>query len=185
MINYMALKLKISDYSTLMFDLPKDITSDINKLIDEKLDKNDLISNDKLPDYAQAENGIIRDSHITVLFGIRDKTSINAKPLVENYGPISVTLGKTNYFENDFLDYDVVYLEVLSSDLRKLRKVLVDNLDHADSGFSFVPHISMIYVRKGEGKKYKGLNDFEGKKIEFNKIKFSSFNGKDNTLIDL
>lgn len=181
----MALKLKISNYSTLMFDLPNDITSEINKIIDEKLDKSDLISKDELPDYAQENDGIIRDSHITVLFGIRDETPINAKPLVENYGPVSVILGKTNYFESDFLKYDVVYLEVLSSDIRKLRKVLVDNLEYADSGFSFIPHVSMIYVRKGEGKKYKGLNDFEGKKIEFNKIKFSSFNGKDNILIDL
>lgn len=175
-------KIKIEDYSNIILDIPNNIKNNIKEFIDDNINKDDLANKNDIPDYAN--DGLIYNSHISILLGIKTNNPNDIKEYINNNGNINVILGKTNYFNNRFVDYDVVYLEVLSRDIRALRNKLTKSIDYADISFSFMPHMSLAYVKKGKGKDYKGLDNFEGTKIEFDSVLFTTPEGN-KTIINL
>jgi len=120
--------------------------------------------------YDEPGFGLEDKCHVTVFFGIKPDESepsdvktkikecdcdIDKEYLLEN---ISI-------FENDD-DYDVVKFDIKKckekdddelmdcTDLRKLNKLIKDTFPNKQDFPDYKPHVTIGYVRKGEGKKY-------------------------------
>jgi hypothetical protein len=112
--------------------------------------------------------------HITVLYGLTEHTPEKASNVVRSAlppgQPITVTLGKTSLFENE--KYDVLKVDVESPSLRRLNRAL-RRLPHENDYPDYKPHMTIAYLKKGEGKKYAGDNRFEGRQLSFDSVTFS------------
>ncbi len=177
------MKIKISNYASTQFDLPNEIKTEIDIYFKELIDKKDIANPVDLPDYAK--NGIVTDkSHITVLYGIKDGMEERVKEITESKKKISVIFGKTKVFETSYLNYDVLYLDILSLGIRRLRKAFEKEISYANSPFSFTPHCTIVYLKKGLGKKYEKDARFEGIRINLNELTYSPSEGE-NTFYQL
>lgn len=103
-------------------------------------------------------------------------TPQDVQRLVAGFGPVHVTLGKTNWFP-DSGHGDVVYVEVDSSELLKLNRLL-SSLDHVDTHDQFRPHVTLAYVRAGTGRRFSGDSYFEGLGFTVDSLTFSNRQGQ-------
>jgi 2'-5' RNA ligase len=108
--------------------------------------------------YGTQESGFgLEDKpHVTLLFGFHDDEPDIAERL-ENSLPIKGSIkGKIvgiSIFETP--DYDVVKFDVESPALFKLNKWCKDNFEYTSAHKDYHPHVTIAYVKKGMGKKYK------------------------------
>jgi 2'-5' RNA ligase len=65
-------------------------------------------------------------------------------------------------FEND--EYDVLKFNVISNDLAKLNKLMKGNFEYTSNYPNYIPHLTIAYLKKGEGKKY--IKNMETLEIE-------------------
>lgn len=112
------------------------------------------------------------DTHITVLYG-PNADPANIAKAVSDIGPVKAMLGKVSIFSNPETPYDVVKVDVVSPKLRDLHEKLKAKFGTASTFPNFEPHITIAYVKKGEGEKYVGAADFTGKIIELNELDHS------------
>lgn len=157
------------EYSCLMVSLRGDAASALQKMANA------------IPSKDLAADGIETEPHITCRFGLHFQTpSAKLKAALKDFGPITLTLGKTSLFEND--DADVLKVDVDSPDLHRLYqligRVVPTHTTHPD----YRPHATIGYLRKGKGKKYAGDKALVGQKLTFDSVLFS---GKKGTRISL
>lgn len=116
------------------------------------------------------------DPHITALYGITSESpSKTAKALKEN-GPIRATLGKLSLFKNE--KYDVLKAEVQSPDLHSVNGKLRKSVDFESDYPDHHPHMTVAYLKPGEGAKYVGKTPFKGREFTFNELEFRAKDGK-------
>ncbi len=131
------------------------------------------------------EKGVEDELHITVKYGLHTTDAAEVAAVVKLFGPVNVKLGKTSVFSADDKDYDVVKVEVISDDLRRLNKEICDSsLKYTDTHPTYRPHLTLAYVKKGAGKKYAGMTDVDGMQMVFDDLVFSD-KGKEKTKISL
>ena len=152
------------NYSWCYIELPKHISK---KILDfgKQIDKEDLYEE-------EAENGLEKDCHITLKYGLLTEKVKDIKDIVRKEKGGRVYVSKSSIFETD--NYDVVKMSVESDDLQRLHSK-INNLPHEESYPEYIPHCTIAYVKKGCGKKYDG-------KFELNKgFRFSEifFGNKD------
>lgn len=138
-----------------------------------------------IPDEVLADNGRETDVHVTIKYGIDPSVDIaSMKDAIENSdsakemaqrGGGTMTLGATAIFEAD--EYDVVYVGVDSEDLVLLNKSISEAVPVTDTHPEYVPHITIAYVKKGEGQKYVGDETLKGTIVTFDAIQFSDTEG--------
>jgi len=116
------------------------------------------------------------DTHITVIYGVCDNSVESVKDIAKNYKSIKVKLGKVTYFKSS-PDFDVVKIEIISEDLRKIHEDIKRRLDVKESFNKYQPHCTIAYVKKGEAAQFGGDTFVEGTEIICNKIVF--INDKD------
>lgn len=131
------------------------------------------------------DNSYGREStpHVTVKYGLKTNDPGDVSPLVENYPPIKVKMGKVSIFENE--KYDVVKVEIDSPELHALNERIEQGADislPAGEKFDYSPHATIAYVKPGEGQKYVGDNTFEGKEITLDEITVSTRDGKQHQI---
>jgi hypothetical protein len=119
--------------------------------------------------------------HATVLYGIHDSEPDSTKKAIADQPPFHIQLGETSIFSPPEKPYDVVKLEVKGQALIDLNKHLRDELEHT-SKYEYKPHVTVAYVKRGEGNKYTGDKTFLGRKILVNSIVFSSKDGEKTTI---
>lgn len=124
----------------------------------------------KLDEHGKEDFGIETEPHITALYGLTNHDPNSAGPVVAQHGPITVTLGKMSVFKNK--DYDVLKVDVDSPQLHKLNGDL-QKLPNEQTFPDYHPHLTLAYLKKGEGDKYVGDTRFEGQKLTFNSVTFS------------
>ena len=91
-------------------------------------------------------------------------------------GPVTLTLGVTDVFETP--DADVLMVKVDSPDLTRIHRDLVDSgLRGVEPYPTYVPHATIAYLKKGEGKRYTGDNTFAGQTVTVNTLTFSPADG--------
>lgn len=130
-----------------------------------------------IPKSELSEDGYEENPHITVKYGIHSEDGRDIEPILSGENYITAKLGKTAVFSSN-PDYDVVIIEVESKDLQKLNKKIAENTEVTDTFPNYTPHVTLAYVKKGEGAKYAGRNDFEGVELKFDSVEFSSKSGE-------
>lgn len=138
----------------------------------------------QITDEDLAADGREADPHVTVKYGLHTPDPGAVRRVVQGFGPVTVTLGKTAYFAADDASiqrggdaYDVVYVEVLGDDVRFLNKLVSDLLPHTDTHPEYVPHVTLAYVRPGLGEKYAGRDAVEGMALTFTELDFADQEG--------
>jgi N12 class adenine-specific DNA methylase/2'-5' RNA ligase len=117
------------------------------------------------------------EPHITIKYGLHDEDPSAVQEILKNEGPITATLGKASIFNTD--DSDVLKVGVESPDLQRLNG-LVSQLPHTDTHPTYEPHVTIAYLKKGEGAKYDGksIPGVTGQTVSFDAVQFSDKNGQ-------
>jgi len=168
------------DFSSVQFDFPQDFALDIitwgKKNIPDTILKS---SEGDPPGFTGREDEI----HVTIKYGLHTCDYTQLQSLLKDQEPFKITLGKIDTFEHE--DEDVIKINVEKTpELMQLNQLISKSFEITDSYPDYKPHVTLAYVKKGEGKKYKGLNAFGGKEVLVDGVTFS---GKDNkkTLLKL
>lgn len=174
--NLLLAKLKGSyDFSSLQIQLPGDLSKSVidwgkNNIPDEFLHNNE-----------KETKGREDDIHITLLYGIVSgdhKDALSALNLEKGF---DVRLGLVTAFKDD-PKYDVIKIDAESSDLIKLHYMLERILINENTHPTYLPHITLAYVKKDSCNELIGNDFFIDKKFTVNDVVFSSKNGKRTTL---
>jgi 2'-5' RNA ligase len=132
-------------------------------------------------DLCVEEGGLEEDAHITVKYGLHTNDAADVRKVLATYvGPIRITLGKTNVFAGP--EYDVLYVEVFSQDLKDLNQRLEGSLENTTTHPVYTPHATVAYLKTGLGVKYVGLTKLEGMSATIGSVRFSSSLGE---IVDL
>lgn len=134
---------------------------------------------DNIPDSVLCKEegkGRETDTHITVIYGVCDNSVEAVKDIAKNYKSIKAKLGKVTYFKSG-PDFDVVKIEIISDDLRKIHEDIKRRLDVKETHDKYQPHCTIAYVKKGEAAQFGGNSFIEGTEVVFNKLVF--INDKD------
>ena len=154
----------IHDYSSVQVDLPELPAAMIAELASQ------------IPDNQLAEDGREKNPHVTIKYGLHTNNAKDLLPVLAGQPPVVMKFGKTSYFEGD--GFDVVIVRVVSSDLRRLNKLISDSLNHTDTHPQYVPHATVAYVKPGMGKEYTGDGFMEEIETVCDEITFSTKNEK-------
>lgn len=112
--------------------------------------------------------------HITMLYGLEDDQSEEVKELLKGMeGKIQATLGKVTKFRNEV--FDVLKIEVNSPDLTKIN-VILKTLPNKNTYPTYIPHVTLAYVKPGEGEEFVGDDTFEGIVVSIDKIVYADKN---------
>lgn len=163
-------------YSFVGVDLPKKLADKVISWGKDKIADKNLYTEEK-------DQGRENQIHITVKYGLHTTVADKVKKIIENEKPVKAKLGKIGLFKQDA--NDVVFIKVNSPDLRKLNKLISDNLTVTDTYPVYKPHCTIAYVQKGTCNDLEGNADFDGEEITFNSVVFVSKGTKNKTVIKL
>jgi broad specificity phosphatase PhoE/2'-5' RNA ligase len=149
------------DYSSTQVNLPPSVS------------KNVINFGKTIPQRILAPDGREAEPHVTVKYGLHGEDPDQVRRLLANEGPITATLGKASLFHTD--DADVLKVDVESPDLHRLNGI-VAQLPHTDTHPTYQPHVTIAYLKKGEGKQYDGksIPGVTGQEVSFDAVTFSS-----------
>ena len=162
------------DYSCLYVEAPDDIKQKVVAL-GKQIPDEDIYEIDN-PEYGREE-----DSHITVKYGFHTPSAEDVKPFLKGIKGLTANIVDIDVFEND--DFDVVILKITSSNMTELHNKL-DKLSNSDEYPEYNPHMTIAYVKKGMGQKYKNMDigDLERAPMVFGDVVFSS---KDDSKVEM
>lgn len=114
------------------------------------------------------------EPHITLKYGLHDDNPAALKKALVGEGPIKAMIGKVSIFKGE--DSDVVKLDIDSPALHRLNAKVSDALPHTDTHPDYTPHMTLAYVKPGEGQKYvgKSIEGLTGKEVSFPAVMFSA-----------
>jgi 2'-5' RNA ligase len=100
--------------------------------------------------------GFEDNPHTTILFGFHDDETVpnKIKQLLKDQKEIEVVLDGITLFESE--KYDVLKFDAHSDELSRLNKLMKDNFEYTNNFPNYHPHVTIAYVKAGEGKKYCG-----------------------------
>ncbi len=152
------------DYSSTQVNLPPEVAGRVFRFAEA------------IPDEDLAPDGRESQPHITIQYGIDTGDVSAVEKALANEPPVTVTFGKTSLFENE--DADVVKVDVDSPDLRRLRKKVAEVVNTpGDTHPSYIPHVTIAYVKPGKGKAYADNAALEGQSVTVDRVIFSSKDG--------
>lgn len=140
-----------------------------------------------IPDSELAEDGRESDAHLTVKYGLHTENPDDVRKILADEPPIKVTIGKVSIFPANQgkearggAEYDVVKMDVDSPDLHRLNAKIAAGTKVTDTHPVYKPHMTLAYVKPGEGAKYDGTtNELTGKEVTLDKVLFSSRDGRE------
>lgn len=114
--------------------------------------------------------GLEDEHHIIVKWGIHTNNAEAVKEVIDGQEGGEVKLGDVDIFEND--EYDVLKVNIISKDLHRLNKRISDGLEVTDTHPEYKPHMTIAYLKVGEGEKYIGDDFFKDLGFDFDEIVF-------------
>ena len=101
--------------------------------------------------------GLEYEPHVTILYGIHEDEidpSVVVDLIEQKFKPVIVTISDIDVFQND--EYDVVVYKVpVTEQLQEYRDLLMESFANTQTFKGYHPHMTIAYVKKGTGKKYK------------------------------
>lgn len=159
------------DYSSVHVDVPSPLANEIVSWGRLHVTDDDIYVSQKDPTFGRED-----EIHITILYGLHTEHPDQVRDLLQKQGPVKVRLGKIGVFTNPF-KFDVVMIEAVSDDLRRLNAALTENMRHTNKYGGYHPHVTIAYVKKGKGWQFNKWNVFEGREFACDYAVFSSKNG--------
>ncbi len=130
--------------------------------------------------------GLEKQPHMTVIFGIHEDDvdpEVIMSVIKENMEPVTVTVTSISIFEKE--EYDVVKYDIPVTDqIDKYRQMFLDNFVNTQDFPEYHPHMTIAYVKPGEGKKYVSNLD-EPFEVTFNKGVYSFHEKNDDGELEL
>ena len=156
-----------NDYSSVQFNLPENISKQIQRWGDDNIDESDV--------YTEAGFGREDNTHVTVKYGFHTNNVEEIEKIVNGYGSFEIILGKISKFTSAE-DFDVVKIEVKGQKLHELHELL-NELPNSDSHPDYQPHCTVSYVKKGKCNNLSGNTKFRGERMIVRELVFSSKSG--------
>lgn len=112
----------------------------------------DLVSSEDIyeehPYHTDAEDGLERNPHITVLYGLEEeKDYFDIRRICEGMGDVEFEVGKISAFRNPEMPYDVLILEIISPELHELHHSL-RQFPNQCTFPDYKPHMTLGYIKK-------------------------------------
>jgi len=129
-------------------------------------------SDENIPDeavYGKDGKGKDNSPHITLQNGILTGDVKEIDSLMGNCSPVEVEFGPISIFRREDRDYDVLKVDIVSDPLMLLNQHVKQSLEVNDPFPEYIPHMTLAYVKRGEGDKFKGMDVFDGKKVVIDK----------------
>lgn len=135
----------------------------------------------RIPDSELAADGREMNGHVTVKYGLHSENPADVQKLLANEPPVEGTIGKISIFPATAnTPYDVIKMDVDSPDLHRLNAKIAKGTKVTDTHPTYKPHVTLAYVKPGEGAKYIGQsNELTGQKVTFDKVTFSGRDGQE------
>jgi len=159
------------EYSSVHINLPKDLGDEIVEWGNQNIKDEDVFKDPKDPSFGRED-----EMHITILYGLHSECPKQTKKLLKKEPEIDVSLGKIDLFTGPTL-FDVVIVSVFSEDLRRLNSKLRDNVLFSNRYKSYIPHVTIAYIKKDKGWHHKGNNVFKRREFSTDTVIFSSKSG--------
>lgn len=132
---------------------------------------------DKIKKSDLAEDGLEDTFHLTILYGITLEASEHAIfNFISSFNPFNIKIksSKISLFEND--KFDVVKFDVeLTEELQILRDFVINEFPNVQTFSTYLPHLTIAYVKKGTGKKY--IDNFLPVIFEIKNVVYSRSDG--------
>lgn len=171
------------DYSWVSLPVPKEIgakTMQFSKTIPER---ELFIQQDNEGEIIHGNGwnyGVEDDPHITILWGIHTKNVKQIEKALEGHKGGTVRLGQVGMFATD--EYDVLKVNLISQSLHRLNKALQSGVKFTTSHPDYHPHLTLAYLKCGNGEKYIKDRRFQKLKFDFNEVVFEDYEDKSTTL---
>lgn len=158
-------KAKRDDYSCVMAAIEPDVASRVRNLLG-RIDPLDLHEKNK-------EEGLL-EPHITILYGLHIEIPDEARETLRGTEmPLEASIVGVQVLRPDDRDYDVLVLGISSPAIEELNDRLSE-LPNTNSFKFFYPHITIAYLNRDQGDKYKTMTTgLEGDSIKINVVEFS------------
>jgi len=154
-------------FSSTQVDMPQEFATELMEWGKKNIANEDVYTDPKDPSLGR-ENEI----HITLKYGLHSANSDEVVKLLRGESAIELKLGKISKFRGD--DYDVLKIDIESDDMKRLNKVISDNVKVTDTFPDYRPHMTIAYVKKGTCNNLLKSKKFDGRKFLIDKIIFSS-----------
>lgn len=133
------------------------------KQIHESIDQKDLYEEE-----GDRTFGLEDEPHVTLLYGLeKEVTPEQINEIVKNFKFGKLIMHNASLFENDYdvLKFDVKYPDGESKVLHECNEALRE-LPYNNQFPDYHPHMTIAYIKKGEGKKY--TEAMKGEEYELN-----------------
>ena len=156
------------DYQSVQLKMPKEITEAVRRF-------QSGISNMSLN---IKEGGLEDRPHVTILYGLEGRRVEDIKKIFEEFGPITVWLGKVKAFlaSETRKPADVIYVEVIGREIDMLHLLVSAHLPSVSTNPFFRPHMTLAFLNPGDATEYVENNRFEGMNAVVESIEFSDVN---------
>jgi len=157
--------------ATTQVDLPEDLRDEIIAWGRREIPDGDLVEDEK--------NSMGREDeiHVTVLFGIKDESPEGVAKVATAVAPFEARLGLVTLFR-DKKEYDVVKIDVEAPQLHRLHYEIKESVPSDSSFPTYVPHVTVAYVRKGAGDHLLGSEKFRGRTFKADSVTFKGADKK-------
>lgn len=118
-----------------------------------------------IPTEELAEDGVETDIHVTVKYGIHTDDVSEIEDALHSWSgkEAMYLVGKTSLFPaTEDHPYDVLKMNVISGNLHELNRLISDSVECTDTYPVYKPHVTVAYLKAGEGKKYVGRTLIHG-----------------------
>lgn len=160
------------DFSSAHVDVPHYLAEEIMQWGNESIPDHILFRDPKDPFFGR-EN----EMHVTILYGIHSDKPRRTFETFRNESSVDIQLGEIDLFTRSNL-FDVVFVKVHSQQICALNEKLKSNVVYSNRYESYVPHVTIAYVKKDKAWGLKGDKEFVGRNFTANNYVFSSRNGK-------
>ena len=127
------------------------------------------------PDDVHLVEGLEARPHITVLYGLETDNVADVVPLIPHMEMIEAIVQGVEVFQPEGKDYDVLVHRVSSPGAIALRNCLTAALPYVTTQPWYKPHITLGYVRRGQGGQYVGMHTaLEGTVLQFYAVEFNT-----------